>query len=147
MPVPCTACLCNYCQGRVYLHESSLQAIVASCPLPSLNTHTHNNRTLTFFNIWRCTCGQSIQVLSGGTTSPSDPTTCLSRSVRQHHPLPFHTPPILPPLPLTPPSPQSTIDGDLCELFNSLDTSKKREIAEDLDRTPNEVCYWSYQLL
>jgi len=31
------------------------------------------------------------------------------------------------------------MDGDLCELFNSLDPSKKREIADDLDRTPNEV--------
>jgi len=34
---------------------------------------------------------------------------------------------------------KSTMDGDLCELFNSLDPSKKREIADDLDRTPNEV--------
>ena len=31
------------------------------------------------------------------------------------------------------------IDGDLCELYNSLDPAKKRSIAEDLDRTPNEV--------
>ena len=69
------------------------------------------------------------------------------------HTSPFPTPHISPTphipstLPFTPPSPQSTIDGDLCELYNSLDTSKKREIAEDLDRTPNEVCYWSYKLL
>ncbi len=32
------------------------------------------------------------------------------------------------------------IDGDLCEQFNSLDVAKKRAIAEDLDRTPSEVC-------
>ena len=31
------------------------------------------------------------------------------------------------------------IDGDLCEQYNSLDHAKKRAIAEDLDRTPNEV--------
>lgn len=34
---------------------------------------------------------------------------------------------------------QSVIDGDLCEQYNSLDPAKKREIALDLDRTPNEV--------
>ena len=31
------------------------------------------------------------------------------------------------------------IDGDLCEQYNSLDPSKKKSIAEDLDRTPSEV--------
>ena len=31
------------------------------------------------------------------------------------------------------------IDGDLCEQYNSLDHAKKRAIAENLDRTPNEV--------
>ena len=31
------------------------------------------------------------------------------------------------------------LDGDLCEQFNSLEPAKKRTIAEDLDRTPNEV--------
>ena len=34
---------------------------------------------------------------------------------------------------------QSVIDGDLCEYFNSLDSSKRRSIAEELDRTPAEV--------
>lgn len=34
---------------------------------------------------------------------------------------------------------QCVIDGDLCELYNSLDPAKKRGISEDLDRTPNEV--------
>lgn len=34
---------------------------------------------------------------------------------------------------------QSVIDGDLCEFFNSLDSSKRRNIAEELDRTPAEV--------
>lgn len=34
---------------------------------------------------------------------------------------------------------QSVIDGDLCEYFNSLDSSKRRNIAEELDRTPAEV--------
>lgn len=41
---------------------------------------------------------------------------------------------------------QSVIDGDLCEYFNSLDSSKRRSIAEELDRTPAEVksdlCYF-----
>lgn len=36
---------------------------------------------------------------------------------------------------------RSVIDGDLCELYNSLDISKKRSIAEDLDRTPSEVLF------
>ena len=34
---------------------------------------------------------------------------------------------------------KSVIDGDLCEYFNSLDSSKRRNIAEELDRTPAEV--------
>ena len=34
---------------------------------------------------------------------------------------------------------QNVIDGDLCEQYNSIDYKKKRSIAEDLDRTPNEV--------
>lgn len=34
---------------------------------------------------------------------------------------------------------KSVIDGDLCEFFNSLDSSKRRNIAEELDRTPAEV--------
>ena len=34
---------------------------------------------------------------------------------------------------------QSVIDGDLCEYYNSLDSSKRRSIAEELDRTPAEV--------
>ena len=31
------------------------------------------------------------------------------------------------------------IDGDLCELYNSMDASKRRSIADELDRTPSEV--------
>ena len=31
------------------------------------------------------------------------------------------------------------VDGDLCEMFTSLPLEKQREIAEELDRTPNEV--------
>lgn len=34
---------------------------------------------------------------------------------------------------------KNVVDGDLCEQFNSLDATKKRAIAEDLDRTPAEV--------
>ncbi|XP_046843553.1 splicing factor 3B subunit 3-like [Xenia sp. Carnegie-2017] len=34
---------------------------------------------------------------------------------------------------------KNVIDGDLCEQFNSLDSSKRRNIAEELDRTPAEV--------
>lgn len=34
---------------------------------------------------------------------------------------------------------KSVIDGDLCEQYNSMDSGKKRSIAEDLDRTPSEV--------
>ncbi|KAF0988259.1 hypothetical protein HZS_5237, partial [Henneguya salminicola] len=33
---------------------------------------------------------------------------------------------------------KSIIDGDTCEQFNSLDPSKKRRIAEELDRVPHE---------
>lgn len=36
-------------------------------------------------------------------------------------------------------SPQNVIDGDLCEQFTSLEAAKQKSIAEDLDRTPNEV--------
>ena len=36
---------------------------------------------------------------------------------------------------------QSVIDGDLCEQFNSLDPARKRGVAEELDRTPNEASY------
>ena len=31
------------------------------------------------------------------------------------------------------------IDGDLCEHFNSIDPSKQKTIAEELDRIPAEV--------
>ena len=31
------------------------------------------------------------------------------------------------------------IDGDLCEMFNSLELSKQKTIAEELDKTPSEV--------
>ncbi|ESO03752.1 hypothetical protein HELRODRAFT_100012 [Helobdella robusta] len=34
---------------------------------------------------------------------------------------------------------RNVIDGDLCELYNSLSTTKQKTIAEDLDRNPNEV--------
>ncbi len=36
---------------------------------------------------------------------------------------------------------RNVIDGDLCELYNSLDIAKKKSIAEDLDRTPSEVSH------
>lgn len=36
---------------------------------------------------------------------------------------------------------QNVIDGDLCEVFNSVDASKQKSIAEELeDRSANEVC-------
>lgn len=35
--------------------------------------------------------------------------------------------------------PQNVIDGDLCEQFNMVDPGKQRSIAEDLDKTPNEL--------
>lgn len=34
---------------------------------------------------------------------------------------------------------QNVIDGDLCEQFNSLEPGKQKSIADELDRTPNEV--------
>ena len=34
---------------------------------------------------------------------------------------------------------QNVIDGDLCEMFNSLDNNKQRSVAEELERTPSEV--------
>ena len=34
---------------------------------------------------------------------------------------------------------QNTIDGDLCEMYNAMDPAKQKSIAEELDRTPNEV--------
>lgn len=34
---------------------------------------------------------------------------------------------------------QNVIDGDLCEQFNMVDSAKQRSIAEDLDKTPNEL--------
>jgi splicing factor 3B subunit 3 len=34
---------------------------------------------------------------------------------------------------------KSIIDGDLCEKFSNLDMAKQKSIAEELDRTPNEV--------
>ncbi|KAK6185339.1 hypothetical protein SNE40_007593 [Patella caerulea] len=34
---------------------------------------------------------------------------------------------------------KSVIDGDLCEMFNSMETSKQKSMAEELDRTPAEV--------
>lgn len=34
---------------------------------------------------------------------------------------------------------KNVIDGDLCEQFNSIEVAKQKSIAEDLDRTPNEV--------
>jgi len=34
---------------------------------------------------------------------------------------------------------KGVIDGDLCEQFNSMEYSKRKAIAEELDRTPAEV--------
>ena len=34
---------------------------------------------------------------------------------------------------------QSVVDGDLCEMFNSMDVAKQKSVAEELDRTPAEV--------
>lgn len=34
---------------------------------------------------------------------------------------------------------RNVIDGDLCELFNSLDVNKQKSIAEELEKTPSEV--------
>ena len=34
---------------------------------------------------------------------------------------------------------RNVIDGDLCEMYNSLDTAKQRSIADELDRTASEV--------
>lgn len=34
---------------------------------------------------------------------------------------------------------KAIIDGDLCEKFSNLDIAKQKSIAEQLDRTPNEV--------
>ena len=34
---------------------------------------------------------------------------------------------------------QNVIDGDPCKQFNSLESSKRQNIAEELDRTPAEV--------
>ena len=31
------------------------------------------------------------------------------------------------------------IDGDLCEKFSGMDVTRQKQIAEELDRTPNEV--------
>jgi len=45
------------------------------------------------------------------------------------------------------------IDGDLCEMFNALDASKQKTVAEELDRTASEVkpllfvCKVNYYLL
>lgn len=37
---------------------------------------------------------------------------------------------------------QNVIDGDLCEIFNSMDLGKQKSVAEELDRTPSEVGWW-----
>lgn len=34
---------------------------------------------------------------------------------------------------------RNVLDGDLCEMFNSLEPAKQKTIAEELDRTPSEV--------
>ena len=34
---------------------------------------------------------------------------------------------------------QSVVDGDLCEQYNSLDSGRKKSIANELERTPSEV--------
>lgn len=36
---------------------------------------------------------------------------------------------------------KNVIDGDLCEFYNQLDAEKRRNIADDLDRTPAEVFF------
>lgn len=41
---------------------------------------------------------------------------------------------------------RNVIDGDLCEVYNSLDIAKKKTIAEDLDRTPSEVSHKQQRL-
>lgn len=34
---------------------------------------------------------------------------------------------------------KDVIDGDLCQMFSSLELNKQRILADELDRTPNEV--------
>ncbi|WAR13629.1 LOW QUALITY PROTEIN: SF3B3-like protein [Mya arenaria] len=34
---------------------------------------------------------------------------------------------------------KNVVDGDLCEMFNSMDVAKQKSVAEELDRTPAEV--------
>ena len=34
---------------------------------------------------------------------------------------------------------KSVVDGDLCEKYSNLETARQKSIAEELDRTPNEV--------
>lgn len=34
---------------------------------------------------------------------------------------------------------KNVIDGDMCEMFNSIDISKQKSVSEELDRTPSEV--------
>ena len=34
---------------------------------------------------------------------------------------------------------QNVVDGDLCEMFNSMDPAKQKSVAEELDHTPSEV--------
>lgn len=34
---------------------------------------------------------------------------------------------------------QHVIDGDLCEMYNTLEPAKQASIAEELDKTPNDV--------
>jgi splicing factor 3B subunit 3 len=34
---------------------------------------------------------------------------------------------------------RNVIDGDLCEMFNALDNTKQKSVADELDRTPSEV--------
>jgi len=34
---------------------------------------------------------------------------------------------------------QNVVDGDLCEMFNSMDVAKQKSVSEELDRTPAEV--------
>lgn len=34
---------------------------------------------------------------------------------------------------------RNVIDGDLCEMYNSLEGAKQKMIADELDRTPSEV--------
>jgi splicing factor 3B subunit 3 len=35
---------------------------------------------------------------------------------------------------------KDVVDGDLCEMFTTLDFNKQKILAEELNRNPSEVC-------